>query len=837
MPKETSSSGTLTRRGFLKTTALMAGAVSVGASATCTLTALAEDSNASQKTDSSDQVYRCVCRPNCQGTCSMNVHVRDGHVVKTSMHPVDNAPEYNRICLRGLAHPYRIADSNRLKYPMRRVEGTPRGGDQWERISWSEAIDEITTKWKEIIDEYGPQAITWWKASGNYGNLGHSMYTLLFNGMNASNMTYDVDLANTMGINRVMGNAGNWVMNDVADMPNAKHVWLWGNNTTEAQIHDWHFVADAKEAGAKLVVIDPTYTKVASKADIWVPIRPGTDAVLTFGIMYVLIEEGLTNVPFMKEHTCAPFLVRSDNAKFLRMSDFGVEPVYTGMSKPTRDQWSGVMSEAAPQYDDPAAVLNAKGEVVSANDESDPLLSGTYDFNGVKCRTAYDLLLEEVKQWTPEKAEEVCGVSADTIRELAHLAADGPNYHRVGFGSNMYYNGVHSAHAGAAMTALTGQIGYKGAGYGVPFIGGVGIFDSNQSYVAGASTSPIMDVLTAREVCRTGKYKGKDHKIKAAYIYQWNPLCTSVHTNELKHDLMDNLDLIVTADTTYNDTVRYSDIVLPVCHWFEFEDIINSSTWRHVMYSEKAVEPPFECKKDSDIARLLAEKMGLGQYFTQSDEEFLRASLNTDAARKLGVTFDSLKENGVMRYDPEGTYPNIPWKDLKFKTTSKRMEFYVENPTMRLQQGQEFDPSTEHLPHFIPPKEAWQDDSNELYKKYPLILMSERPRFRVHSQFFGNELLRELDPEPTVKMNQIDADAREIKTGDYVECYNDRGHCVAKVVINNGIRPGTLVYPKSWQANQHKAGSWSELASSDFDPVAVNQNYFDNLCEMRKWEE
>ena len=115
--------------------------------------------------------------------------------------------------------------------------------------------------------------------------------------------------------------------------------------------------------------------------------------------------------------------------------------------------------------------------------------------------------------------------------------------------------------------------------------------------------------------------------------------------------------------------------------------------------------------------------------------------------------------------------------------------------------------------------------------------MSERPRYRVHSQWFSTPLLRELDPEPIVKINPKDASDRGIEDGAYVECFNDRGHAVAKAVYSEAIRPGTLVYPKNWQAYQHKAGSWSELTSTEFDVFGVNYNFMDVLCDVRIWSD
>lgn len=117
------------------------------------------------------------------------------------------------------------------------------------------------------------------------------------------------------------------------------------------------------------------------------------------------------------------------------------------------------------------------------------------------------------------------------------------------------------------------------------------------------------------------------------------------------------------------------------------------------------------------------------------------------------------------------------------------------------------------------------------------MLLSARPRYRIHSQWFGTKWLRELDPEPTVKIHPDDAGPRGVKDGDYVEIYNDRGHVVAKAIVTDGIRPGSMTYPKGWQRHQYKAGSFSEVNSTKHDPIGVNSSFFDATVDVRVWEE
>lgn len=299
------------------------------------------------------------------------------------------------------------------------------------------------------------------------------------------------------------------------------------------------------------------------------------------------------------------------------------------------------------------------------------------------------------------------------------------------------------------------------------------------------------------------------------------------------------MEYVVVADSALTDSARYADMVLPIAQWFELEEVANAGQCSSLHYNEKAIEPLFESKPDTQIVTELADKLGLGQYFTLSNEEILEEIYNTEMGTALGMSMNDLREKKQVRFIPGDaeTDPHIAYKDGAFGTASGRFEFYREMPTVRAATTKTPTPEEidrDRMAHWFPPLEAWPE--NELYSKYPLVLMSERPRYRVHSQWFNTPLLREIDTEPFVKINPVDAEARGITDGSYVECFNDRGTAVAKAVFSEAIRPGTLLYPKGWQLNQHKAGGWSLLSSTEFDVFAVNNNFMDVLCDVRVWE-
>ena len=132
-------------------------------------------------------------------------------------------------------------------------------------------------------------------------------------------------------ISPLMG-MGMWEGNEPTDAKNAKSIVVWGANITDAQIQNWHLVKEAMQGGTKLVVIDPTFTQIAAKADKWISVRPGTDTLLKYALMNIVLEKNAQDVDYLRDHTVAPFLVREDTGMFLRRSDMGIEPTAAALA-------------------------------------------------------------------------------------------------------------------------------------------------------------------------------------------------------------------------------------------------------------------------------------------------------------------------------------------------------------------------------------------------------------------------------------------------------------------------------------------------------------------------
>ena len=271
----------LSRRSFIKGAAATAA---LGTLAGCAPQTVGGDEEDAPLADTSVEIpetqhFAGICRCGCAGHCFLDVHVRDGQVVRTTAGEMADT-RYNRICSKGLSHVGRIYSSKRLQYPMRRTG--ERGSGEFERITWDEAIAEICAKYQEYAEKDGPGSNVLHVGSGNFGSVALKSIEQLkaVLGMGSSNMSADLETSFAMG--NTLGYGGFGTQNEQADWPNAKVFVCWMSDPCNSTPQSMHFILDAKEAGAKYVVIDPVFNANAGKADWFLGVNPSTDGALAF---------------------------------------------------------------------------------------------------------------------------------------------------------------------------------------------------------------------------------------------------------------------------------------------------------------------------------------------------------------------------------------------------------------------------------------------------------------------------------------------------------------------------------------------------------------------------
>ncbi len=803
MSGTTSPHGGLTRRGFPKATGALAGA------ATTTLSAHADAPHVSD----GEQVFCGVCRGNCAGGCFLDVKVRDGKVVRTSARDLPDT-RYNRICAKGLTHMYRIYHPDRIKYPMRRTG--ERGSGEFERISWEEAISTICDKWKGYQAQYGDGAISYYVGSGNYAaasgqSVGGGPQTF-FAALGALKVDACVDMARGTGQQPVLGIGPYVTGNEPADLLNARTIIVWASNPAHSQVQSMHWLLDAQENGSEFICIDPTYTATAAKADWHIPIRPGTDAALAMALMNIVIDRDWVDWDFVGNHSDIVFLVRDDTHKYLKLSD--VRPLAEGEA-------------------DGPVVMGADGSVGLPGQVADVAHEGSYAGDGFTATPVYALLVDAIADYTPERASEICELPVETIETLAeHYACNTPSTIYMYFGCDHWVKGHYAYRATSCLAALTGNLGKPGAFCGMPESLATNVINSAglAKLQGGKKSSGTVGILHLPEIMTEGHYGPTEVNLKSVYIGHAN-IAGNTSERETILKALDEIEFIVAADMNMNETITHADIVLPAAHWFEQEDaFVCYSTHPYVLLQEKAIEPLYETKSDYEICRLILDGMGRGDVLPADVADYLTLWLDSEGARKMGLTYERLREEKALRFVPEGF---IFSEGGVFSTPTKRAQFFNEAPKPARDWGQKIELEKEQLPYWEAPFEGWTD--SPLAEKYPYVLLWEHPRWRTHSQWWDVQLFNEeLYPEPIVRINPQDAEKLGVQTGDIVKLRNDRGYVVIKAVVNPGVRPTTLLIPKGWEKHQYIDGHGQNLHPRDCHPMVENGAFFDSLVAIEK---
>lgn len=240
-----------------------------------------------------------ACPHDCPDTCSMVFEVEDGKLARVrgnAEHPMTRGG----LCVKLKDYEKRHYHPDRVLYPLRRTGA--KGSKQFERISWDEALDEITIRWQTIINEYGPQAIVPYSYLGHQGlvhglNGGDSFFNRL--GATVMERTFCGEGAATAWL-LTMGPSGGM---DPESFIHSKFIIIWACNSVSTNLHHWHVVKDAQKRGAKVVVIDAYASRTAKEADWHLAPKPGSDGALAMAMIHTLIDEDLIDRDYVAAHT------------------------------------------------------------------------------------------------------------------------------------------------------------------------------------------------------------------------------------------------------------------------------------------------------------------------------------------------------------------------------------------------------------------------------------------------------------------------------------------------------------------------------------------------------
>ena len=244
-------------------------------------------------------LVRGACPHDCPDTCATITEVRDGRAVRfyaDSEHPITQG----WLCAKVRPYLERVYSPDRLLHPLRRVG--PKGGGQWERVSWEAAIDEIAARWQATIAEYGAAAILPYSYSGTLGLVQLGICNArLWNRMGASGLERSIcGAAAELAVESTLG--VRWSP-DPADVLHSRMILIWGHNPASTSPHFMPLLRQAQKRGAYVVVIDPRRTLTARGADEHIRPRPATDGALALGLIHVIFAENLHDEAWLEAHS------------------------------------------------------------------------------------------------------------------------------------------------------------------------------------------------------------------------------------------------------------------------------------------------------------------------------------------------------------------------------------------------------------------------------------------------------------------------------------------------------------------------------------------------------
>ena len=429
--------------------------------------------------------------------------------------------------------------------------------------------------------------------------------------------------------------------------------------------------------------------------------------------------------------------------------------------------------------------------------------------------SGWPLLRERALLWNPERAAAVCGINAQQIRDLARdYGTTKPAAIRLNYGMQRVHGGGNAVRAIACLPALVGAWRHRAGGM---------LLSSSGSFPVDKAALQRPDLLGARRPRTINMVTiGQDllreaspefgPKIEALLVYNSNPVAVAPQSGQVVQGFEREDLFTVVLEQFQTDTADYADILLPATTQLEHWDIHTSYGHTDVLLNRPAIAPLGEARPNTWIWRQLAARQGFTEpCFADDDESLCRQAFAPDS----GVDFDALLRDGFVSLQ----LPEAPFADGGFPTRSGRCEFFSEALAQSGQDG---------LPNHVPNYEAAGSDA-----RFPLAMISPPARNFLNSSFVNVISLRNIEGEPLLEINAVDAEQRAIHDGQVVRVFNERGDYRCKAHVSSRARPGVVNGLGVWWRKLGLDGSnVNQLTSQRLTDMGRAPVFYDCLVEV-----
>lgn len=244
-------------------------------------------------------IARSVCPHDCPGACALEVELNEANRVVRIRGAQEMPYTDGVICAKVGRYEERVHHPERLQVPL--IRTGPKGVGQFREASWDEALDAVASGFKAAQTQHGPQAVWPYFYAGTMGHVQRDSLRCFTRVMGYSEL--DQTICATIGKAGVLAGIGGAYGTDARELVDSELIVVWGMNPVYTQVNVMAWISKARKNGAKLVVVDPHLTATAEKADLHIPILPGTDDALACAVMRVLLDEGLADRAFLSERT------------------------------------------------------------------------------------------------------------------------------------------------------------------------------------------------------------------------------------------------------------------------------------------------------------------------------------------------------------------------------------------------------------------------------------------------------------------------------------------------------------------------------------------------------